>query len=423
MGEYVSAREAVALLGVRRPTLYAYVTRGLVQSVAGASKRERLYLRSDLERLKARAEARAGHGAVAADALRWGQPVLDSALTRIDAEGPAYRGRLARDLAAADVAFEAVAELLWLGALPSGERPAWTAAAKRDALRGLDDPRGFRVAAAALPLTGGSSAYLRRLELVLPLFAADDPGAAHPPNADDEHRRARSLLVRLRATLCADDRERALAALEAPSMALGVATALGASDPAAAARAINRALVVSADHELNASTFAARIAASAGCDLYACVAAGLAVLSGPLHGGLTDVVESMIDAIGCPSRAQAFVEDRHGRGADVPGFGHRLYRGADPRATVLLDLARAVGRNDEALATITALVDAVGASGRPGPTLDVGLVALARSLDLPKGSAGALFAMGRAAGWVAHVFEQRASGHLLRPRARYIGPP
>src|SRR3954469_4311514 len=111
--ELLDSRAAAKLLGVELRTLYAYASRGLVRSVRGARGLKRMYAREDLERLKARSSARAGHGAVAAGALRWGEPVLDSAITEITPQGPAYRGRLATDLAAQGVAFENVAELLW----------------------------------------------------------------------------------------------------------------------------------------------------------------------------------------------------------------------------------------------------------------------------------------------------------------------
>jgi citrate synthase len=112
---WVDSRTAAKRLGVQQRTLYAYVSRGQVRSVPGSQGRPRLYALEDIERLEVRRDARAGHSAVAAGALRWGEPVLDSAITAITARGPAYRGRLATELAAAGLAFENVAELLWSG--------------------------------------------------------------------------------------------------------------------------------------------------------------------------------------------------------------------------------------------------------------------------------------------------------------------
>jgi citrate synthase len=204
-------------------------------------------------------------------------------------------------------------------------------------------------------------------------------------------------------------------------MAAGVLVALGGRAQSDSVRAINQCLVLCADHELNASTFAARIAASAGCDLYACVSAALAVLTGARHGGMSRVVESMVAEAGSPEGARRFVRERSKQGDLIPGFGHRLYPDRDPRADALLALARERLGSNARRDTLFALVDAVRAVGREPPTLDVGLVATTRALGLPAGSAAALFAMGRIAGWIAHVLEQREAGYLLRPRARYVG--
>jgi len=121
---WLDAATAARHLGISVRSLYAYVSRGQVRSMPGERGRPRLYAFADLERLRVRRDARAGHGAVAAGALRWGEPVLDSAITAITARGPAYRGRLAVDLAEAAVPFENVAELLWSGYLPDA-RIAW----------------------------------------------------------------------------------------------------------------------------------------------------------------------------------------------------------------------------------------------------------------------------------------------------------
>src|SRR6476659_7056172 len=115
---WVDARIAARHLGIAVRSLYAYVSRGQVRSVPGERGRPRLYALADVERLRVRRDARAGHGAVAAGALRWGEPVLDSAITAITPRGPAYRGGLAIDLAARAVPFENVAELLWSDYLP-----------------------------------------------------------------------------------------------------------------------------------------------------------------------------------------------------------------------------------------------------------------------------------------------------------------
>jgi len=206
------------------------------------------------------------------------------------------------------------------------------------------------------------------------------------------------------------------AALARTGVARALLAALGGSDKPQNVRAVDAALVLMADHELNASSFTARVTASAGADLYACVASALATLSGPRHGGACDRIEGLIaEAGGEPRRARQVVTDRLRRGEAVAGFAHPLYPGGDPRAPPLLEAARTLGARRARVAF--ALVDAIGEP----PACELGLVALALALELPRGAATALFAVGRSAGWIAHALEQRAAGFLLRPRARYVG--
>ena len=178
-------------------------------------------------------------------------------------------------------------------------------------------------------------------------------------------------------------------------------------------RSSGRALVLCADHELNASAFTVRCVASTGASLGAAAEAGLAALSGPLHGGSWIWVSALFreaDRDGDPARA---VAEWLRRGEPhLPGFGHPLYPDGDPRAVAIL----------EQLEQPNGLADAVAAAGGPPPNLDYALVALQRELGLPDDAAFILFAVGRTAGWLAHAIEQQATGTLLRPRAKYVGP-
>jgi citrate synthase len=409
---FVSGKQAAALLGVKRETLYAYASRGLLRSEPGGPGRQRRYSREDVERLKARSEARSGHGPVAAGALRWGEPVLESALTAIDPAGPRYRGHPSAELAATTT-FEAVAELLWSGALP-GAPPDWSTTVNNKG-------PGLRLASLTALLPDAATP-LTTLALAVPALAAADPDRFNHA-LDREQARARMLIVRMAAHAGAGlDPDNVRRAQAEPDVAGALLASLGASPSPRPRRLMDRALILSADHELNASTFAVRVAASAGADLYACVSAGLAALSGPRHGGAADRVDALVREVARPERARDVVQARTRRGEELPGFGHPLYPAGDPRGAQLLAAAAEHAPRSPRLRLIRSLVEAMHDAGRDPPNLDIGLAAIGAALGLTPATNVAIFAIGRAAGWVAHIHEQRAAGFLLRPRARYVGP-
>jgi citrate synthase len=405
---WVDARAAAKHLGIRVRSLYAYVSRGQVRSVPGEHGRPRLYALADLERLRVRRDARAGHGAVAAGALRWGEPVLDSAITAITPRGPAYRGRLAVELADAGTPFEHVAELLWSGYLPDRSvgrdaRIAW--------------PRIALPLAALGKLAGDGTKPLVALALVVHVAALGDREGDGRPDAFVA--RGRTLIPLLGAALApglaAAPYTRALGATSVASVC---ARALGLDDDVAPA--IDRVLVLLADHELNASSFTARVAASTGADPYACVTAALAALSGPKHGTASEDIARFADEVGSPEAARSAVRALRKKGQVPPGFGHPLYPHGDPRTPPLLAEARdRVGRSVRAR-TLLAIADATTDAH---PSVDVGLAALVAALGAPPAAGSGLFAVARSAGWLAHALEQRVAGFLLRPRARYTGVP
>lgn len=170
-----------------------------------------------------------------------------------------------------------------------------------------------------------------------------------------------------------------------------------------------------ADHELNPSAFAARVAASTGASLAACALAGLAALSGPRHGGAPAALGRLRDEARARG-AEAAVADRVAEDRGIPGFGHPLYPDGDPRALALLE--RFTPAED-----LVRLADQVRSTTGLAPNVDFALVALCDHLGAPGGAALSLFAAARCAGWLAHALEQGQDGALIRPRARYTGPP
>ena len=407
MRDWVTTAEATRLLGVKRETLYAYASRGLVRGAASSEgPRGRVYSLEDIERLRARSQARAGHGPVAASALRWGEPVLETQIGSIGRAGPIYRGRLAVELAREGASFEDVCSLLWGAPFrPEAELDAHRLGAPVAHLRAL-------LRASAEPFDG--------MLVTAGVLAASEQYAE--PSLEVARARAAVLMRRLVAACgLVSGADAVSASLEATSTARALLAALGGRTTTPRVAAITEALVLAADHELNPSTFAARVAASAGASLPACTMAALAVASGPLHGAATARVEAFVAEVARPERGAAAVGERLARGESVPGFGHQVYPEGDPRGARLLEIAERLGGRSRGVRIIVSVVNAMELVARERPTIDVGLVALSAALGLPRGSALAMFACGRVAGWIAHALEQRAAGFILRPRARYVG--
>jgi citrate synthase len=396
MGEerYLGARRAAEELGVSLGTLYAYVSRGLIRSEA-AGGRNRRYRAEDIRRLKERKERRRDPDRVVEDALHWGTPVMESAITLIEDEGLYYRGRDAVGLAAGSAA-EEVAALIWTGdparapELFPPEPPEPSARIRAALGEGLPPVEAFQVS--------------------LSLAGAEDPAAYDLRPAAVARTGARIL--------------RLMAGVAAGGASAGVAETLGRGwklrDPQATAL-LDSALVLCADHELPVSTFVARCVASSEATPYAVVVAGLSAVGGVRHGGQIELVEALLREAESVGDARAAIAGRLRRGERVPGFGHSLYPGGDPRGAELLRRATAAYPSSPGVALCGAVVDEVLELLGERPTVDFGLVTLARALGLPPGGAVALFALGRTVGWIGHAIEQYESGSLIRPRARYVG--
>ena len=377
MSDWLSATEACERLGVRAQTLYAYVSRGRIRAAPAPGDPHRSRYRA-VDILAVEQRQRRGRKAaeVAALAIAWGEPVLQSSITTVAGGRLYYRGRDAVRLAVSET-LESVARLL---------RGGHGAALKRS-LRG--------------PPPAGPSMRARAFTALAARAGLDPPARGRAPLALAVE--AATLLDVLTDAVCG------VTASGAVHERLGQAWGCGPSG----SDLIRRALVLLADHELNASTFAARVAASTGASLSACALAGLATLSGPLHGGAGARVRALADEASREG-AQAAVAARLAQGGALPGFGHPLYPEGDPRAGALLKALRPSG-DIEALRLAGA-----GATGAPA-NVDFALAALADALALPGDAPFALFAVARCAGWIAHALEQLQTGDLIRPRARYVG--
>lgn len=409
IGDFVTAREATQLLKVKPQTLYTYVSRGLVRSIGQSDSKEKLYLREDLTRLKQRGDPRAAYGASPDPAQRWGQPVIGTAITELTQDGPSYRGELAVDLARHGRSFEAVAELLWSG-VQHAEPLVWET-----------DPVPARLGMQLNTLAGGQSPrpMARIFALATTLLVAAEPTA-------NELRRgttipaARQLILTLTGCLGYLARQSSFR-LPRPdrSVAENAALALTGASDARIVRALNAAFIVCADHELSAATFAARIAASAGAELRECVVAALATHSGAALAGGCDRVEDLIAAAEDDGDLRARVAALERDGARAAGASAHVYPKGDPRARFLLGVARGLASPTERAQRAARFAADAEERLALKPSIEVGLVALCSALDLPPRSAGAIWTVGRCAGWIAHVMEQRLAGYELRPRGRY----
>jgi citrate synthase len=374
---WLTAEAALAKLAVARQTLYAYVSRGLLRTrPAPGSPNRKLYDQRGIEALVERRTRSRARRDVAASAIDFGEPVLASAITRISDGTLTYRGRDAIVLAET-ATLEDTAALLW----ETSTFPELTASDYRPSRSGQPIVRCMRQVSALQ----GSITWGR------------DPAALLFDSA--------SLLRRITEAACD--------ARAAKPLHETLATAWNAD--AAGAGLIRRALVLCADHELNTSAFAVRVVASTGASLPACVLAGLAALSGPLHGGMTERIGALLAEPGMKSAPYAAMAARLARGERLPGFGHRLYPFGDPRATALLAALEPGEWWDDLSAAAKELTGL-------RPNVDFALVALEQCLGLPRGAALAIFAAGRTAGWIAHALEQQRDGRLIRPRASYAKP-
>jgi citrate synthase len=266
------------------------------------------------------------------------------------------------------------------------------------------------------------------------LRTAVSAAAAFDPDGDDSEqanlRKAYRLMAKTPQVIATYQRLRAGADAVEPRDDLGIAAnflyALTGKEPdPAVARDFDITLVLYADHTLNASTFAGRVAAATLADIYAAATAAVATLQGPLHGGAIQEVRHMLDEIGSPDRAPDWVREKLGRREKVMGFGHRVYKTWDPRANVLQEIAERLGRQfgeTRWYETSVRVQETVMEEKPLYPNVDFYTASVYSALGLPPDLYTPLFAAARMAGWTAHIREQYADNRLIRPDSEYVGP-
>jgi citrate synthase len=391
----LTTQQAAQLLGIKPETVYAYVSWGMLTRHRGPDRRSSRFDRIEVERL-ARRNRRGGR----AGAL---EVIVDTGLTLLDPEGALYyRGEDVTKLAWTRH-FEEVAELLWAASTPTSV--PWEAT-----------PTAVEVGRRAQEALPPDARTIDRIRVIVAALAAADP-------VRDDRRpaavtaTARSLVAGI--VECLPARTRAPGATVAERLWSRLADRPPGSGEI---RALDAALVLLADHELAASTLAARVAASVWADPYLVVLAGLSVGGGVLHGAHSAAVEALLREAEDPADVARLVGERLRRAERVPGFGHAVYTDRDPRADVLLDLVRAAGGPGPVDAIVDELVSVVGRHGGPAPNIDLALAALTVKLGLTRGAGEVIFLLGRIAGLIAHALEEYPHQMRFRPRALYVGP-
>jgi citrate synthase len=397
VADWIGAAAAAQRLGIKQASLYSYVSRGVLTRRTGPDGRASLFDAGEVESLARRGRPRREPGTA--------ELIISSALTEIGADRFWYKGLDATMLATSRT-FEEVASLLWTGSLDDAAAP-WHATGEAIAVGSA--------AQAALP---AGTLPLERLQVIVPALAATDPlrlqldqpvvvasargliaGLADclPPAAPSAA--GTSIAARLAARLCPRPEQPGLTAV------------------------LQAALVLLADHELAASTLAARVAASVRADPYAVVATGLGAVGGALHGGASLGAELMLAAAREPADAARVVGELIRRGERIPGFGHFVYKTGDPRSVLLLSMIAGLAPDSPRLAVADAVLAEVRRRALPEPNIDFALAALADVTGMIRGAGEAVFAVARSAGWLAHALEEYGRNRPIRPRSIYTGPP
>lgn len=345
-----------------------------------------------------------------------------SAVSSIIGSTLTYRGIDINELAGHS-SFEEVVYLLWYGELPSREE---LQRLQRELADSREIPSQVIDAIRRFPSDANAMAALRTAVSMLAFY---DP-LSQDMSDEANQKKARSLLAKFPTIVAAIHRVRTGHDPVAPDATLNEAEnflyMLNGERPAESrAHIMNVALVLHADHELNASTFAARVAASTLSDMDSAVIAALCTLKGPLHGGANEAVMRMLEGIGSAEKVSGFLEDTFARKDKVMGFGHRVYKEGDPRAKWLKRLSKQLGeeRGDTKWFDMSSEIEnQVGEQKGLLPNVDFYSASVYTYMDVPRDLFTPIFAISRVSGWIAHILEQYGDNRLIRPRADYIGP-
>jgi len=396
--DWIGASEAAQRLGIKPASLYSYVSRGVLTPRRAPDGRASLFDAAEVAGLARRGRPRRAPGGA--------ELVIESELTEICDDHLWFRGHDAITLATSR-SFEDVAGLLWTGSFcdPAAAGP-WQATGEAIA--------AGTAAQAALP---PDTYPLERLQVIVPAVAATDRLRLHL-DRPAVMAAARGLIAAMVDCLPAAGQGAAVD----DSIAGRLAPKLSVRPPAdGLIVALRAALVLLADHELAASTLAARVAASVRADPYAVVGTGLGAMSGALHGGAALGAEVLLVSAADPADAPRVVGELLRRGERIPGLGHFVYQAGDPRSVLLLDLIRKAAPDSGRLAVAEAVLTEARRRALPAPNIEFALAVLSTVAGMIPGAGEAIFAVARTAGWLAHALEEYARATPIRPRGVYTG--
>ncbi len=394
----LTAQETSSRLGIKLSTVYAYVSRGLLESHQNDDRTSRFDSRQ-VEKLAVRGRPRLSSQASSINLL------IETGLSSLSESGLVYRGHHVADLVERHC-FEEVADLLWTGVLQAGKHMPWPS-----------HPMG--------PFDVPIDQQVR----VICAFAPPTPGRWQAPEPGIVAIEARVLLgtivdslmklgAPVRTSLVIGDRRigGTIAARLWPSLTQMKPTS-------ASLRLLNTALILLADHELATSTFAVRVAASTLASPSAAVLAGLGAMQGPLHGGASRLARELLvdaEAMGAAKAVRSRLADKE----RIPGFGHKVYAGTDPRAALLLDQMARLWPRDRALLVAQDVIDETFKRIGKHPNIDIALATFELAMEMEPNSAETIFTVARVAGWLGHSIEEYSEAPLrFRARAHYVGPP
>jgi citrate synthase len=340
--------------------------------------------------------------------------IIDATLT--------YRG-INIDELAEHASYEEVVYLLWYGKLPTQS--------ELDALnRQLSDSAPVPAQVIDLIRTFPKGTHpMSALRSIVSYLAAFDE-EADDMSREANLRKAIRLQAQLPTVIAAFQRIREgkepVAPLAGVSIAHNFLYMLNGTEPESiAVEALNKALVLHADHELNASTFAARVTVATLSDIYSGVTSAIGALKGPLHGGANEAVMAMLEEIGSMENIEPYLQDKFNKKQLIMGFGHRVYKNGDPRAKHLQKMSRELGKitgNMKWYDMSVKIEEIVTGTKGLKPNVDFYSASVYTSLGIPRDLFTPIFAMSRVSGWTAHILEQYSNNRLIRPRAEYTGP-